>query len=128
MRWSALARGPLGFGPLTKRPITAEETERWLRPALTEKGVRRDTARFLKGWRPEDLADVATRLAGFGRPVLIAWAPEDRFFKIALGERLAATFPDARLVRIPDARTFVALDQPEVLANEIVSFAGGAAS
>ena len=55
--------------------------------------------------------------------MLIAWAPEDRFFKIGLGERLAETFPDARLVRFPDARTFVALDQPERLAEEIASFA-----
>ena len=125
MRWSALANGPLGFGPLTKRPITSEESRRWLRPALTEPGVRRDTARFLKNWASKDLADVATRLHRFDRPVLIAWAPEDRFFKVALGERLAATFPDARLVRIPDARTFVALDQPERLAEEIASFAGG---
>ena len=46
---------------------------------------------------------MATRLPKFDRPVLIAWAPEDRFFKVALGERLATTFPDARLVRIPDA-------------------------
>lgn len=124
-RWGRLANGPLGFGPLTKRPLTTEETKRWTHPVLTEPGVRRDTARFLKGWNAKDLADVATRLDRFDRPVLIAWAPEDRFFKVSLGERLAATFPDARMVRIADARTFVALDQPERLAAEIVSFVGG---
>ncbi len=124
-RWARLANGPLGYGLLTKRPITTEESKRWTRPALTEQGVRRDTARFLKGWNSKDLADVATRLDRFDRPVLIAWAPEDRFFKVSLGERLAATFSDARLVRIAEARTFVALDQPERLAAEIVSFVGG---
>lgn len=124
-RWAPVANGPLGFGLLTKRPITAEESRRWLRPAITSEGVRRDTARFLRGWSAADLADVATRLDRFDRPVLLAWAPEDRFFKIGLGERLAQTFPDARLVRIPDARTFVALDQPERLAEEIASFAAG---
>src|SRR5688572_23342636 len=77
MRWSALANGPLGFGPLTKRPITTDETTRWLRPSLTSEAVRQDTARFLRGWSPDDLADVATRLHRFDRPVLIAWAPED---------------------------------------------------
>lgn len=123
MRWSAIANGRLGFGPLTKRPLTTAETSRWLRPSLTSEAVRRDTARFLRGWAPADLADVATRLHRFERPVLIAWAHEDRFFKIRLGERLAQTFPDARLVRFPDARTFVALDQPERLAEEIASFA-----
>ena len=126
MRWSAVARGPLGFGLLTRRPIAGEEARRWLRPALTDPAVRRDTARFLRAWDAQDLADVATRLHRFDRPVLLAWAPEDRFFTIALGERLQRTFPDARLVRIPDARTFVALDQPERLADEIVSFSGGA--
>jgi len=122
-RWAPVANGPLGFGLLTKRRITKEESSRWLRPALTSAGVRRDTARFLRGWSAGDLADVATRLDRFDRPVLLAWAPEDRFFKIRLGERLAKTFPDARLVRIPDARTFVALDQAERLADEIGSFA-----
>lgn len=124
-RWAPVANGPLGFGLLTKRPITAEESSRWLRPSITDEGVRRDTARFLRNWSAADLADVATRLPKFDRPVLLAWAPEDRFFKISLAERLAETFPDARLVRIPDARTFVALDQPERLAEEIASFAGG---
>jgi len=123
MRVPWLARGPLGFGPLARRPITTEESARWLRPGLSDAGVRRDTARFLRGWRSRDLADVATRLHRFDRPVLIAWAPEDRFFKVALGERLAATFPDARLVRIDDARTFVALDRPDRLAAEISGFA-----
>jgi pimeloyl-ACP methyl ester carboxylesterase len=122
-RWSPVANGPLGFGLLTKRRIRTEESRRWLRPSLTEDGVRRDTARFLRNWSAADLADVATRLPKFDRPVLLAWAPEDRFFKIRLAERLAQTFPDARLVRIPDARTFVALDQPERLAREIASFA-----
>jgi pimeloyl-ACP methyl ester carboxylesterase len=122
-RWSPVANGPLGFGLLTKRRIRTEESRRWLRPSLTEDGVRRDTARFLRNWSAADLADVATRLVKFDRPVLLAWAPEDRFFKIRLAERLAQTFPDARLVRIPDARTFVALDQPERLAREIASFA-----
>ena len=124
-RWAALANGPLGFGLLTKRPITSEESSRWLRPALTSKGVRLDAARFLRGWAAADLADVATRLDRFDRPVLLAWAPEDRFFKIRLGERLEQTFPDARLVRIPDAGTFVALDQPERLAEEIIAFSTG---
>lgn len=127
-RWGPVANGPLGFGLLTKRKIRTEESRRWLRPSLTESGVRRDTARFLRNWRGADLADVATRLGKFDRPVLLAWAPEDRFFKFSLAERLAETFPDVRVVRFPDARTFVALDQPERLAEEIASFAGGGGS
>jgi pimeloyl-ACP methyl ester carboxylesterase len=123
MRPAGLRNGPLGFGPLVKRRLTAEETAGWIRPYLDEKAVRRDTARFLRGWRASDLVDVSTRLGQFERPVLLAWAPQDRFFKITLAHRLAEAFPDARLVEVPDARTFVALDQPARLAAEIAAFA-----
>jgi pimeloyl-ACP methyl ester carboxylesterase len=118
-----LRNGLLGFGPLVKRKLAADETLAWVRPYLDRPGVRRDTARFLRGWRAGDLADVASRFHRFERPVLLAWAPEDRFFPISLGRRLSEAFPDTRLVEIPDARTFVALDQPEALAGHIAVFA-----
>ena len=51
-------------------------------PISQRLGVRRDTTSLLRGWRPKDLADVATRLPGFEKPVLIVSAPSDRFFKI----------------------------------------------
>jgi pimeloyl-ACP methyl ester carboxylesterase len=123
MRPSGLRNGPLGFGPLVRRRLTAEETAPWIQPYLDQRSVRRDTARFLRGWRASDLAEVSTRLGQFDRPVLLAWAPEDRFFTITLARRLAETFPDAQLVEIPGARTFVALDQPEQLAGRIAEFA-----
>jgi len=49
-------------------------------------------------------------------PVTLAWGEDDKSFKIALGERMAADIPNAELVRIPDSYTFVSLDQPERLA------------
>ena len=52
--------------------------------------------------------------------MLLCWAPSDPFFKLELAKRLLATFPDATLVEFRDARTFVSLDQPERLAEEIV--------
>ena len=64
--------------------------------------------------------------------MLLCWAPEDPFFKIALARRLLETFPDARLVELPGTRTFVSLDQPERLAREILGWldrgAGGGAA
>jgi len=123
MRPAGLRNGLLGFGPLVKRRLTAEESEPWVLPYLAERDVRRDTARFLRGWRPDELADAATWLARFDRPVLLAWAPEDRFFRVALAHRLAGAFPDARVVEIPGASTFVALDQPALLASHIAEFA-----
>ena len=124
MRSPFLRNSKLGFGWLVRRKLSADESRRWVTPYLTDPAVRRDVAGFARGWSPSDLADVATRLPGFTKPVLICWAPEDRFFTIALGRQLASTFPDARLVEIPDALTFVALDQSERLAREIAAFAG----
>lgn len=123
MRPARLRNGVLGFGPLAKRSLSSEETLGWVQPYLEQRAVREDTARFLRGWRPVDLADVATRLDRFDRPVLLAWAPEDRFFTMSLATRLLDVFPDARLVEVADARTFVALDQPAELARHIADFA-----
>jgi pimeloyl-ACP methyl ester carboxylesterase len=64
----------------------------------------------------------AAEFAGFTRPVLLAWAAEDRIFPVSLARRLAERLPDARLTLIPDARTFVPEDQPAVLGELIVDF------
>jgi pimeloyl-ACP methyl ester carboxylesterase len=124
MRLAALRNSKAGFGWLVRRRLTADESRPWVTPYLTNSGVRRDVTAFLKGWRSADLADVGTRLPEFHRPVLICWAPKDPFFKIDLARRLVETFPDSRLVEFPDALTFVSLDQPARLAQEIGAFAG----
>lgn len=123
-RVGRLRVGLLGFGGLVERRLTAAETDPWVRPYLDDAAIRRDVASFARGWARSDLVDVATRLPAFDRPVLLCWAPADRFFKIGLGRRLAADLPDARLVEVPGARTFVALDQPARVADEIAAFAG----
>jgi pimeloyl-ACP methyl ester carboxylesterase len=108
MRLTAVRHAPNGFG--------------WLVPALHSAEVRRDVAKVLRGISNRYTLEAAERLADFDRPTLIAWAPEDRFFKFKYGERLAAAIPDARLERIEDAYTYVSEDQPERLAELIASF------
>jgi pimeloyl-ACP methyl ester carboxylesterase len=61
----------------------------------------------------------------FDRPVLVAWAAEDRVMPREHGPRLAALFPDARLVEIPDSYTLVPEDQPGPLAQAIREFVAG---
>jgi pimeloyl-ACP methyl ester carboxylesterase len=120
MRSSFLRNSKLGFGWLVRRDLAPEESRRWVTPYLTDAGVRRDVATFCRGWRPDDLREVSERMAKFDGPVLLCWAPADPFFKYELAKRLLATFPEATLVEFGDARTFVSLDQPERLAEEIV--------
>ena len=122
MRSARLRRSKLGYGWLVHRRLGDDETAAWVRPYLTDAGVRRDVASFARTARASDLADAGSRLGEFEKPVLICWAPDDPFFTLAMGRRLAEAFPDARLVEVPGARTFVALDQPEVLEREMLSF------
>jgi len=123
VRLRPVRRLPIAYGWLSKRPVPEQVLDGWVRPFLGDAGVRRDTRRFLAALDPALLLDNAARLGEFDRPVLIAWAPEDRFFPVAHAHRLAALFPDARVVEIPDARTFVSWDRPDRLAELIAGVA-----
>lgn len=124
MRLRRVRHSVLGYGGLVTEPLDPEQTRRWVEPARADAAVRADTRAFFGAVRPQDLADVGTRLGRFTKPVLLCWGPEDPFFTLALGRRLERAFPDARLVEIEGARTFVALDRPGRLADEVAAFAG----
>jgi pimeloyl-ACP methyl ester carboxylesterase len=100
-------------------PIDPELTRRWITPALAEPGVRRDTAKFLRGVDPAELLEVSARLQRFTKPVLLLWGGADRLFPIWLAQRLQNVFPDARLVEIPNGQLFFPLDEPLRVAAEI---------
>lgn len=124
MRVRAIQRSRLAFGPLTTGMIDANLLDSWVRPVIEEKGVRRDSAKFAAGMDPRHTLKAAEKLPQLEIPVLLAWGENDRYFKLELAERLAKLIPDSRLVRIPDAVTFVMLDQPDRLASEIAEFVG----
>ena len=121
-RW--VQRLPIGFGWLTKRPMPDEVVDSFLRPSRERREILEDTRRFLRTVHRRHTLEAAEKLGTFDRPVLLAWAREDRVFPISLAERLAAILPDATIAPIADSLTFVPLDQPEVLANLIVEFVG----
>jgi pimeloyl-ACP methyl ester carboxylesterase len=122
LRWAAVRHSRAGYGPFVTRPLDAALTQRWVTPLLTDAGVRADTARFIRGVRPAALLDVSGRLGRFTRPVLLLWGTGDRFFPLPLARRLAAAFPDARLVEVEGGRTFLPLDEPGRVASEISTF------
>lgn len=124
MRFAALRRLPLAYGWLIKRDFDGAPTREWVDPFLTNRDVRRDTIKVLRGIDSRYTIEAAEKLRTFGRPTLLAWAVEDRFFKISYAERLAATINGATLERIEDSYTFVSEDQPERLAELIARFAG----
>ena len=124
LRPRAARRLPFAYGWLTKRPIPDDLSDAWMAPVLTNSAIRRETAAILKGVSNRYTLEAAKRFGEFTKPVLLAWAPEDRFFKLRYAERMMSAFPNARLERIEDSFTFVPLDQPERTAELIAAFAG----
>jgi pimeloyl-ACP methyl ester carboxylesterase len=113
--------------PLTMEPLPDERLKDWVAP-LHSSRVRRDLRRVLRGISPRYTIEAAERLQRFERPVLIAWGLRDKFFAFEDAERLADTFPDARIERIENARTFVQLDAPGRLGSLVSEFASGSAA
>lgn len=122
MRLNAIVNSPLGFGDATKRKIPRDVSSAMMRPYLTNRGIRRDTEKFVRGVSNKDTLAAAERLRDFDRPVLLAWAREDRFFPVKLAERLLERLPNGRLELIDDSYTFVPIDQPERLADLVRGF------
>jgi pimeloyl-ACP methyl ester carboxylesterase len=120
-RVGALARA--AFKPFSKNPIPADLVASWMQPGLHDPGVKRDAKKVTVGMNKRYTLEAAEKLRSSDLPVLLTWAPGDRFFPIKNAQRLAADTPNARLVEIPDAATFVPLDQPQRLADEIAAFA-----
>ena len=68
--------------------------------------------------------EAAKKLSTSDLRLRLLWAPGDKFFPIRYAERLASELPNSELVQIQDAKTFVPLDQPQRVADEIAAFIG----
>lgn len=122
LRLELIQRSPLAYGALSRERIPSEQLAGWVRPAIENREVRRDSRKFGAAMSPRHTLAAAEKLPQLVIPVLLAWGERDRFFKIELAERLAELIPDSRLVRLPDALTFVPIDEPERLAAEVSGF------
>jgi pimeloyl-ACP methyl ester carboxylesterase len=119
-RIGAVARA--AFKPFSKTRVPAELISSWMEPGLHHTGVKRDLRKVTVGMNKRYTLEAAEKLKSSDLPVLLAWAPGDRVFPLKWAERLAADTPNARIVQIPDSRTFVPIDQPQRLADEIAAF------
>ncbi|MEZ5078715.1 MAG: alpha/beta hydrolase [Solirubrobacterales bacterium] len=126
-----LLAAPFRIGALVRRayadfartPIPASLTESWLQPAFSDPDVKRDLKKVTIGMNKRYTEAAAAKLRGSQLPILLAWAPGDKYFPISYAERLAGEAGNARIVRVPDSKTFVPLDQPQLLADQIAEFA-----
>lgn len=122
LRVRPLRRLPVTYGWVSKYPIPHDVIDRWV-GALRGPGVRRDVLKFLRAVSPRYTEEAARKLPGFGKPALVIWAPENRFFPMDHARRLAGLL-NAPLELVDDAWAFVAEDQPKRVAELIAKFAG----
>lgn len=122
LRLRFLHRLPFTFGWVAKRAIDRAIVDDYLAPARDDRAIRADLGRFLRTIHRRHTLAAAEKLPGFEKPVLLAWATEDRLFPIGLAHRLEAVLPDATLVEIADSYTFVPEDQPDELSALIIDF------
>ena len=121
MRVTAVRHSPLGYGLLLARSRNEALTASWVEPMSKDPRIGRNLATLLRAVAAMDLTDVATRMPRFNKPVTVVWGMADRCFTPALGRRLAALFPDAAMVEVPGARTFVALDNPGAVVDAVAT-------
>jgi pimeloyl-ACP methyl ester carboxylesterase len=122
-RVGAIARA--AFKPFARTPIPADLIGSWMRPGIQDPGVRRDLKKVTVDMHKRYTLEAAEKLRGSELPILLTWAPGDKYFPISYAERLAGEVGNARIVQIPDSKTFVPIDQPQRLAEEIDAFVTG---
>ena len=122
MRTAAARRSPLGYGMLSHGDVD-HLARGWVKPVFEQPGVLEDLRRFTLGLDNEVTLDAARRLPAFGKPVMLAWAPDDSLFPLELARRMAAAVPGARLETIADSRAFSMIDQPDRLAAIVAEVA-----
>jgi pimeloyl-ACP methyl ester carboxylesterase len=123
-RSGAISRA--AFKPFARKPIPAELIASWMRPGLHDAGVRHDLKKVTVGMNKRYTLEAAQKLRGSQLPILLTWAPGDKLFPISYAQRLAAEAGNAHVVEIADASTFVPIDQPERLGEEIAKFVAAA--
>jgi pimeloyl-ACP methyl ester carboxylesterase len=121
--WSPMQRLPFAYGWLARRPLDPQAAATYTRPAVLNGAIRRDLADVLTGLDRRDAIAAADALAGFDRPALIVWSPEDRVFPPKHARALAELLPQARLEWVRDAYAFLSEDQPTRLATLVAAFA-----
>ncbi len=99
-----LARGDPGLAMGYKHPerLPDEIVEAYMGPFADPERARQ-LERFIRSTRVEELLAVEDGLAQLGKPTLVVWGTEDRFFELAWAHWLAEHIPGAggKVVEVP---------------------------
>ena len=119
-RIGAVARR--AFAPFAKTKIPDDLIASWMEPTKSDSAVMRDAGKVTAAMNKRYTLAAAEKLRGSQLPIRLLWAPGDKLFPISYAERLAGEAGNAEVVPISDAGTFVPLDQPGRVAEEIADF------
>ena len=123
LRDRAVRASPAAYGLLIKHPIDDLVSDSYALPCVTDAAVLRDTGKVMSTATSAPVHAAGRRLlAGFDRPVLFAWGPEDRVFPLGNAQRYAGELAAGEVTLIPDAYSFTPEDQPQRLATAIAEF------
>lgn len=119
----SLLTSNLMMGLLSHKLTKDELSKLYLKPFIENKGVRNNFAANVKTWSPKYTIEAAEKLRNFKFPVLILWGEDDiKLFPIKLGQQLKNVFQNAELIIIPNSKTYIQEDQPEIIIKEIIQF------
>lgn len=120
LRWAQ--RLPIAYGWVATGGLPDDLADSFLQPSRQSPAIRRDLRKVLLGMDRRATEEAARGLSDFSGPVLIVWGGGERLFPVDHAHRLAATFPDARVEIITNARTYVMLEDPERFASLVRTF------
>jgi pimeloyl-ACP methyl ester carboxylesterase len=118
---SSVARRKLAAGAAANG-LDREREESFFGPGRRDPRVAGDLVAAMAGFHPQLLVDAAPAIGRYDRPVLLVWGESCDFFPIAHAHRLASEFPNATLVAVPEAKTWVPVDDPHAVADAILDF------
>ena len=121
----SIAGGPDGnqryFSATCSKPVTPERQAELLENFNTNELSRADYVKFYGQVFPETTTYPASwHFHEVKIPISVVWGLDDEGFPVSHGERLVREFPNARLVRVEHAHTFVPMDDPEALTKALV--------
>jgi pimeloyl-ACP methyl ester carboxylesterase len=93
-------------------------------PFLTQDALRSHPLSFLAASRDALQSDWEPDLTRIVAPTLVVWGERDPITPLALGHRIVATIPDARLVTLPDAGHSPMWEDPETFNAAVLRFLG----
>ena len=121
-KFKLIQRLPTAYGYVTSRPMPADIMRSYTGPVRLNPGTRRDFRRMLRAVDTKYTFEAADRLSTFDKPALVLWGENDKIFPREHGRRLAELLPRGEFALVPNSRTFIPEEQPQLLATAIEDF------